>query len=624
MTSLYIPQALPANVEVDERMRALASIYQLTDSILAGERLKVEVVRNSTMIPAWTNGTTISLNASQIDTRDFKDIVKVHGLNFHELAHVLFSPRAGTSFMKWIVDRKFNYAANILEDQRIETFLTTKYPSTAPWLTASVLRWAVRNPSSIGTGYPFLRGRRYLPGEMRGLFRAHFERQDLLPEIDSIVDAYRKLTYPTDYDEGQVLIERFHDILNQIAVGPDPYGHIEVSPGGDPDTGRPKPVKEQREIREQIEKEKTEDEVTPEQAESDQAEGDAREGDTVDSNSSDGQDSGQDDGDEDGQDDGGEIVGSGAGNRPNPLDDAKDALQDMLDDIMSSDEVRNDVRRTQTQINTATGSDLLPTSNYVEQEPLPEFVARAHQLARSLEVLRQESEPGWHREQDLGRLNVVRWAIDRDPTTAFDRWDEGVQDSTDIEAVIMLDSSGSMGGVYVEAFNAMWALKRAFDLVEMSTTVISFDDSNKVLYRSAEQANALVRVDFQGGGTDPTRGLAQAARIMAGSSRSHKVLIILTDGDWYGGLDEFRHSAEDYIRSMRESGVVTVLGLIGEAPSDGFMGGPPAGYRRGPDGTIVINGHGCATAAPASGDNLIPLVSGIITDLIRSRIRAHR
>lgn len=623
MTSLHVAHALPDNVEVDERMRALASIYQLTDSILAGERLKVEVVRNSTMIPAWTNGTTISLNAEQIDTRDFKDIVKVHGLNFHELAHVLFSPRAGTSFMKWIAERKFNYAANILEDQRIETFLTTKYPSTAPWLTASVLRWAVRNPSSIGTGYPFLRGRRYLPGEMRGLFRAHFERQDLLPEIDSIIDAYRKLTYPTDYDEGQALIERFQDILSQVWVGPDPYGHNQGSPSGEPGTGRPKPVKEQREIRDRLEDEKAEDEVPPDQGQPDKAEGDTRQGDTTDSDSSDGQDSGLGDDTEGDDDDGDEVGGSGAGNRPNHLD-ARDALRDMLDDLMSSEEVRNDVRRTQTQINTATGSDLLPMSNYVEEEPLPEFISRAHQLARALEVLRQESEPGWHREQDLGRLNVVRWAVDRDPTTAFDRWDEGVQDATDIEAVIMLDSSGSMGGVYVEAFNAMWALKRAFDLVEMSTTVISFDDSNKVLYRNVDQANALVRVDFQGGGTDPTRGLAQAARIMAGSSRSHKVLIILTDGDWYGGWDEFQHRAEDYVRSMRESGVVTVLGLIGEAPSDGFMGGPPAGYRRGGDGTYVINEHGCATAALASGDNLIPLVSGIITDLIRSQIRAHR
>jgi hypothetical protein len=244
--------------EVDQRLRALSNIYQLTDSIIAGERLKISVVQTPSPIPAWTTGTEIFFNADNVDTRDFDDVVKLHGLNFHELAHVLYSPRAGTSLLQWVIENSMFMPFNILEDQRIESLLTTRYPSTAPWLTAAVMRWVLKEPEALDRGYLVLRGRRFLPGEMRGMLRTRFARQDLLPELDRIIDTYRRLVFPTDYDQAQALVRAFNDLLREVMPDqntPDPNGHHH-DPQNVPTSGRPAPVKQQRELRDRMSQER--------------------------------------------------------------------------------------------------------------------------------------------------------------------------------------------------------------------------------------------------------------------------------------------------------------------------------------------------------------------------------
>ena len=598
--------------EVDQRLRALSSIYQLTDSIIAGERLKISVVQNPSPIPAWTTGTEIFFNALNVDTRDFYDVVKLHGLNFHELAHVLYSPRAGTSLLQWVIENSMFMSFNILEDQRIESLLTTRYPSTAPWLTAAVMRWVLQEPEALDRGYLFLRGRRFLPGEMRGMLRARFARQDLLPELDRIIDTYRRLVFPTDYDQAQALVRAFDELLREVMPDqstPDPNGHHH-HPENVPNSGRPAPVKQQRELRDRMSQERQDEG-------NEQGDGD-EEGDQQPS-PSDAQDSKQDQPSPDSDSDNGHDAGLGSSDR-DPFEDIE-RLEEMLEEILDRDDVRNDVTRHLRQISVATGGENLATAQWFPEAPLPGYPAMANRLARTLERLREESDPGWIREQDFGRLNVVRWATERDVETAFDRWDEGVSDAVDIEAVIMLDISGSMSGVVQQAYNAMWVLKRAFDSVDMSTTVLLYSDDSSTLYRSDERADGDVRVAWGGGGTDALPALQEATRILAASERRHKMLIALTDGQWYPGVDMYGLTADEYITKLNDAGVHTALGYITETED---RRGNPHPVEQQKEWFDKYGHHGCRYEAQARGEALVPFIGDIVTGLIRSQILARR
>ena len=602
---------------IDQRMKALASVYQLADSIIAGERITVKVGAASTKTPAWTTGTEIFINTSALDIDDFDDLVRLHGLNFHELSHVLYTPRQGTNLAQYCIDEGYMPAFNLLEDQRIESMITTKYPSTAPWLTAAVMRWIASDAGALGMGYLCVRGRRYLPGQLRGMLRSTFEHRELLPEIDRIVDAYRLLVFPTDYDAAKTLIAQMHRVLNKMGstMPSDPNGHCE-SPWHICDKGRPAPVKEQRGLRDRMgsesSKKDTEDTEKAE-GEGGPADLDGMSGETSDpsdsspSSSSSPADQGQD-----------SSAGDGSA-ESNPVhDQVREQVKKMLDDLLNSEEVTDDIKRTRKSIETSMGAASLPRSKHFELEPLPDYVFMERRLTQTMTLLQEEAEPGWHRREDFGRLNVVRWTIERDVTEAFDRWDEGVTDAVDIEAVILLDASGSMNCSITQASNAMWVLKRAFDAVDISTTVIAYDGSSETLYDSQERATLSVRQPNKGGGTNPVDALNQASRIFSASRRTHKLLIVLTDGQWAYGADRFGLSSNDYIQRMGEDGVVTALGYIDSLLQDRIEQGVDVDYL------IEANRHNCRIAGLADGNNLVPFISDIVTGLIRSRIRNAR
>lgn len=608
---------------IDERMKALASVYQLADSIIAGEKISVSVGSvPQAQAPAWTSGAEIFINTATISLEDFDDIVRLHGLNFHELSHVLFTPRAGTNLSQFCMDNGLMPAFNMLEDQRIESLMTTKYPSTAPWLTAAIMRWVTSDQTALDKGYMFVRGRRYLPGELRGMLRSVFGRKDLLADIDRIVDTYRLLVFPTDYDAAKPLIEQMQRILEMLGSPfmQDPNGHGHA-PWHVCDKGRPAPVREQRSLRDRMgsESPKANDNKPEGEPGEDRGMGKDHDGVSGDSGEEPADNGRSQQGEDSGQPSTDSSAGIGSGSVADELmDAARQRAQEMLDALLKSDEVVDDIRRTRLSIEGATETPGLPTAINYDREPLPEFALMERHLTSTMTLLQQEAEPGWHRREDHGRLNVVRWTIERDIEEAFDRWDEGVTDAVDIEAVILLDSSGSMGAVLEEASNAMWVLKRAFDAVEMSTTVIAYDSTSETVYEAQERAGMVVRRPAKCGGTNPIGGLNQAARIFKNSSRKHHLLVVLTDGQWSNCTDQYGMTSHDYIKRMNEAGVSTVLGFIDAILADRIEMGQNL------EELIEENRHHCKIAGLAQGDNLVPFISNMVTDLIRCRIRVSR
>jgi hypothetical protein len=70
------------------------------------------------------------------------------------------------------------------------------------------------------------------------------------------------------------------------------------------------------------------------------------------------------------------------------------------------------------------------------------------------------------------------------------------------------------------------------------------------------------------GGTEPKSALLEAFRVLAGSSVRNRMVIMLTDGEWWG------QQADTVIAALNESGVTTVLAKLGGYVPAGFTPTP--------------------------------------------------
>lgn len=658
---------LSTNQAHSERLNSMAHAYQMGMRIIANEDIVVCAENHPHMgAAAWTDGIKITLNSSKIDAVDATNVERMRGVNLHEMAHVLFSPRAGSRLMVWVQDHGFMQEFNILEDQRIETFLTRMYPATAPWLTTAISRW-VLNGGDPETGYSFVRGRKYLPGKLRGALRANFSRQDLLPRLDAIVDEYRELVFPSDYTRAMVLIQEWADLFADITPPssggsqPDPNGHSD-RPQGPMTEGHPKGESKQQHAADKAGNEEDEvpppasdtgkqQDTSPDEQSDDESDSDAdgapgdeqsddlgdeedstpggKSDDMSDGDSGDAQSSPESGSEtrnpasepsstpgtpssesESGQGEPSGTSASGAGSSSGMLQDLMDIAQEVLDNVLDSAEVQDDIRRTLKQIKSAGGSDIIEKAiDWKHQSPDPDYAALLRSLRRSIDRLIQKADPGWDRRQSSGKLNASRWYRDRDIDSAFDMWDEGIGDAFDLEVVIMVDESGSMGSHMRKVLNSMWVIKRAFDKAHVSTTVITFSDQSRILYHRKDKAEGQIRYTFSGAGTNPAGGLAQAARIFSRSDKSQKILLIFTDGEWTGYHTDPAAdgvSGEVYIDRMNAGGVTTALGFINTSTL--------------PQTNRTIDGHHCVLKGEVTTQTLVPFMSSVITSSIQSKL----
>jgi hypothetical protein len=189
-------------------------------------------VVNQGPAPAWSDGATITFNASEIQDMDLETLTQVTGLNYHELCHQLYTPRKGTEMVKWVIENQLMESMNILEDQRIETLFTARYPSVIPYLSSTCARWLSEDESDVSGTYLAIRGRRYLPVEVREAYRDEFAFPELIPTLARIIDEYRLLVFPRDYERAKELIQQFNDyvlqptgILDQIRAQVSAYNY---------------------------------------------------------------------------------------------------------------------------------------------------------------------------------------------------------------------------------------------------------------------------------------------------------------------------------------------------------------------------------------------------------------
>ena len=158
---------------LSQKKASFISVFRKVNSIIANREVDTRFagtgwMHNSSIQgntpPAWTDGETIWLNPANFDSA-FKQAIeegntlkvgetlaRYKGLNYHELAHVLFTPRhtqkpspqirqageqmkadgdIGNSDYMW-------QCYNALEDQRIETMFVAKWTKAVPYFVRAV------------------------------------------------------------------------------------------------------------------------------------------------------------------------------------------------------------------------------------------------------------------------------------------------------------------------------------------------------------------------------------------------------------------------------------------------------------------------------------------------------
>ena len=559
------------------RLNALCRVYEQADRVLTGDPVTVNVVPNGPA-PAWSDGASIYINLDQIEEMDLETLTQVNGLNYHELAHHLYTPRKGTELIKWVIDKKYFQAFNILEDQRIETLLIGRYPSIAPYLTATVARWLGAS-EDVNGNYVTIRGRRYLPVEIRQAFRDEFAFPELIPTIIRIVDEYRLLAFPQGYARAQELIEQFYDevclpmgLLPEMDGGPNKCGSRDPVSKGRPEPGKAQEKDAQRAAgmgtKESTYVPKPKTKENPSSDNNGLSDMPTNTNPNDDGNGSNPSTASaprsvQEALDIREQNINTSSITPGTGHAPS-LGGLPDKINDMLntaiDEVLERKDVQADVKTKQRVIVGGDGKheDITKKGKFSDTSVPQDAVISYRKFAKELQRLRDDSEPTWQRETPTGRLNVQRVIRGCEIDQSFDRWDEG-DDGCDIEAVILVDRSGSMSSQQNDkkASIACWTIKRALEHIQAPVTVYAFDDKAEVAYTRNERASKTqYKFIYGNGGTEPYPTLIAAEQLLMASRKKNKMLFIVTDGVFNTNKND------ELIERITRRGILTSMILI--------------------------------------------------------------
>lgn len=596
-----------------ERMLRMTQVLSKFSTSLSLKSVAVEVSNKppSDAVVSWSTKDKVFLNQARIDNvTEPTTVASLKGLGLHETAHIMLTPTIDnkSKLGKVLSNDSLSRAFNLLEDQRIETHLTTLFSNVDDWLIASTAKQLDATQTDAEYQYAMIAGRKYLPPEIIQAYREHFKKPEHLDALDSIINEYvtLDLNNPKTHARAAELVAGFNEIIEllsdgggQAPEGADPSQYDWLSNGWNdisettqhnpkPDkSAPPKPASltpsQQKQLADKVKAKVAGQGTEPTD--------------------------GTGDGTPDGQGDG-TPTKPGDDNSTGTKAGQGGSLQDLLDktlqDIVSRKQ--KEISKTIAQFNGEVGLDgkSVPPPKRSDRQyhsPVdPKTVKASKSFARELELMRADYDPGWVLRTDQGRLNVQRYGTGCDTDEAFDEWDTGREDVLDIECVIVIDNSGSMYHQMSNAYQSMWAIKRALDKVDASTTVVTFASSTHLLYSADEKASAQYRDIGSGGGTEPTQAIRYARSVLANSNRAIKLFIAITDGEWFGAQD-----ADDDIRHLRKGGVITALGMIG------------AGSLK--DGDVTINTHGCEVAVPIEQmDQLFVLAKEMVRTGIRKNL----
>jgi len=523
-------------VERQNELDSIASVYQTADKIITGDDISVSVTANSEMnTTAMNNGKEIIYNASLIEDLDSETIVSLHGTNYHEVAHILFSPRAGSALGQFVKEQKVTRAYNMLEEARIERLMIAKYPSTRLFLETAITSYLLKDdPSEWGNQYPLLTGRSYVDVDIRQAVANKFIDKygvGLAQKVQDIVHAYSSLVFPTDFNNAKDLLTMFADIVGrdteQTEMKSGEHGERMVGA-----KGRPASVREQERLQKRAEQNQEPREKL-------------KRGEGVGGNNT--------------------IESTDTTEYTEEDERVAKKINERMNEIKNDSVVKREVSETRKAI---TGNEdiksVIKKAELLEMEPSQVAISYARKFGTELERLVRNNDPMWDSRTPSGKLNISR-TMNPDVNSIgemFDQWNIG-NDNTDIEAVMLLDNSGSMGGYMKEVCQNAWIIKRGVETIDGSVSVFAFDHESKKMYDKTEKAlPRKFRFIQSRGNTAPFRTLIEAERVLTASDKPIKILFMLTDGDWADNEE-----CDKVIKRLNEIGVLTCLVFLSDYSS---------------------------------------------------------
>lgn len=520
---------------------AIGAVYQRADRIITGDSgLNVTVSLSKEMdMPSMTDGKDIILNGNLIDSVDNDTIIGINGLNYHELAHALFSPRVGSALGQYVTQNEYLRAFNLLEEGRIERLLTSLYPTTTITLEAMVNDHVIKESADKwGNQFPTITGRTYLPIELRQIVADKFIAQyglAVAQEVSSIVHEYRELSFPEGFGRAKELIERMGNLIGKDTTPKEGMPNWANAGHGDrqfPDKGRPKSGKEQSQLQSRANDGEKEN-LTEQQ---------------------------------------GSEFGTGAGWSEDTTENyyageekkltaeeqkVADLIANRIKDIKNDKRVLREVSETRKAVQNSTNVNIkLPKQSTTDMNVTPTALNYARKFGRELERIVRDLDPKWDTHLPSGKLNVSR-TMNPDVNTInemFDVWDTG-SDSTEIEASILIDNSGSMWGLMNTVCEQAWIIKRGIESIDGSVSVYNFNSVSKVVYEPTEKANPKTYRYVQNTGwTNPYRALVETERTMNATDKANRVVFIITDGQW-----EKTQECDTIIKRMKDKGILIVV-----------------------------------------------------------------
>lgn len=581
-------------------LRSLTGVFQTSLRILSG---KADVICTVTDQPhnthaAWTeypfgaHANRVMFNLPHVGSINTSaDIVRLTGLAHHERCHLTYTPAIANTkrdpIGRVFVDRgeQADYTFNVLEDQRIESMDVAMLPSMRHYYSATVAGYVLNgDENQMKLAWLLVYGRRYLGTEVIEALESAFKFPEHIAEIKRIIDSFRKLNLFQHGDKvvaGRLLEELCDLLFDQMQEQPD-YSHPQAcqghgGAGGDSDQEQAAQGQAKLAAQEEDDEDDEDDEEgeggggsgsgdDDEEDDDDDSDGDG--GDGEDGEDEDGDDSDSDSPSDGGASKGGQGAGSGTrqgDEQSDPVQDAINALADALNQAVNDPAIQQEVQSNLQATKNGAGRTDITKHNGWEKDTRPDAVLAARALSKRLERMRDNLDPGWESNLHSGRLDMQAAIRTRDPLAdIWQQWNEGKVDATDVETVVIVDQSGSMGDHERALSDAAWSIKHGHDKIGASCTVWGFDTQGFLIYGANDKAVPGIFPNTPAlGGTEPSSVIVEAARILDDSKRKRKMFIVMTDGMWGGygvtKVDGSYAMPNDVIAQMNGAGILTAM-----------------------------------------------------------------
>jgi len=240
----------------------------------------------------------------------------------------------------------------------------------------------------------------------------------------------------------------------------------------------------------------------------------------------------------------------------------KDKINNDLNELLKREEVKRDTQEVRKAIRDNSNShSAIKQGSYTNSVVKPQLQANARNFAVAMERLRIDNDPQWELEVESGRLNIGRAMKSdiNDINRLFDRWSEG-NSNNDIEAVVLVDTSGSMAWQIQRTMESAWTIKRGIERINGRVSVYKFNHDSRLVYSADEKAKPTeYRFVNSSGGTNPYKALLEAQRILRTSRKGIKILFIVTDGSW-----DMTEQNDRIIKDLSKEGVMTSVAFLGD------------------------------------------------------------